>query len=352
MTTTTEPSTATFEDRTVTVDGYDFHYLEAGTGVPLVFLHGGGGHRLTPFHELLADQHRVIMIEQPGFGASPEPSPPTDVSGYAAMVGGAARAIAGAPYHLVGTSFGGRIAARVAVDSPADVLTLSLLAPAILKREGGPAAPPAPDPSLSPEQVERFRQQLAFLGQLLRGGDPAELVAAVAGLPVPVSITFGADDDRVPAAMATTYAALLPAAEIGVVEDAGHVLYADQPAAAVHEVLRNIARWTAPVPGPRSWRQVLGAVDPVGNELLGAYLAHTLSPELGGINRLQGELIQVATATAVNEPLSIRTHVTRALEAGASDAQIYQAMLMGSSSGGVPSLQAGLRVLDELLDLR
>jgi len=45
--------------------------MEAGAGVPLVHLHGAGGLRLTPAHELLARQFRVVAFEMPGFGDSP-----------------------------------------------------------------------------------------------------------------------------------------------------------------------------------------------------------------------------------------------------------------------------------------
>ena len=56
----------------VEADGFRIRYAEAGEGSPLVHLHGGGGLTLTPAHELLARERRVIAFEMPGFGDSPE----------------------------------------------------------------------------------------------------------------------------------------------------------------------------------------------------------------------------------------------------------------------------------------
>ncbi|HZQ35962.1 MAG TPA: hypothetical protein VFD32_08520, partial [Dehalococcoidia bacterium] len=75
----TEPSTAPagpaaetcFAERYVEADGFRIRYLEAGSGRPLVLLHGGGGLTLGRAQALLAERCRVIACEVPGFGASP-----------------------------------------------------------------------------------------------------------------------------------------------------------------------------------------------------------------------------------------------------------------------------------------
>ena len=38
----------------VEADGFRIRYMEAGDGPPLVHLHGAGGMRISPAHELLA----------------------------------------------------------------------------------------------------------------------------------------------------------------------------------------------------------------------------------------------------------------------------------------------------------
>ena len=62
----------TFSEGHIEADGFRIRYMEAGHGAPLVHLHGAGGPRLTPGHDLLAKQFRVIAFEMPGFGGSPE----------------------------------------------------------------------------------------------------------------------------------------------------------------------------------------------------------------------------------------------------------------------------------------
>jgi pimeloyl-ACP methyl ester carboxylesterase len=61
-----------FREGFVEADGFRIRYMEAGNGPALVHLHGAGGLRLSPAHDLLAKQFRVIAFEMPGFGASAE----------------------------------------------------------------------------------------------------------------------------------------------------------------------------------------------------------------------------------------------------------------------------------------
>jgi pimeloyl-ACP methyl ester carboxylesterase len=57
-----------FYEAYVEADGFRIRYLEAGHGPALLHLHGAGGVRLSPAHDLLAEKFRVIAIEMPGFG--------------------------------------------------------------------------------------------------------------------------------------------------------------------------------------------------------------------------------------------------------------------------------------------
>ncbi len=61
-----------FREGFVEADDFRIRYAEAGSGHPLICLHGGGGLRLSPAHDLLARDYRIIAFEMPGFGASPE----------------------------------------------------------------------------------------------------------------------------------------------------------------------------------------------------------------------------------------------------------------------------------------
>ena len=65
-----------FREGFVEADGFRIRYVDAGDGPVLVHLHGAGGLRLHRGHDLLALKHRVIVMEMPGFGASPENTRP------------------------------------------------------------------------------------------------------------------------------------------------------------------------------------------------------------------------------------------------------------------------------------
>jgi pimeloyl-ACP methyl ester carboxylesterase len=63
--------------RFLDVDGVRLHYLERGTGSPLVLLHGNGGMIQDFLSSGLVDEaggsHRVIVFDRPGYGYSARP---------------------------------------------------------------------------------------------------------------------------------------------------------------------------------------------------------------------------------------------------------------------------------------
>ena len=75
-------------------------------------LHGAGGLRLTPAHDLLARRFRVVAFEMPGFGQSPENTQTRSMAG--ARIDHDARRLRTVgldTFNLMGTSFGGKHAA-------------------------------------------------------------------------------------------------------------------------------------------------------------------------------------------------------------------------------------------------
>jgi pimeloyl-ACP methyl ester carboxylesterase len=66
---------------------------------------------------MLADGHEVIVFEMPGFGASPRNDRIGTVRELAEVMR-AASTVCEPPYALAGTSFGSRIASRMAVQEP------------------------------------------------------------------------------------------------------------------------------------------------------------------------------------------------------------------------------------------
>jgi pimeloyl-ACP methyl ester carboxylesterase len=107
-------------------------------------LHGAGGFALSPAHDLLAQQFRIVAFEMPGFGASPENTKTQSMPELAATMAAAADQLGLDRYNLMGTSFGGKTALWLALQQPERVLGLVLESPAAIRPEG--AAPPPSTP--------------------------------------------------------------------------------------------------------------------------------------------------------------------------------------------------------------
>jgi pimeloyl-ACP methyl ester carboxylesterase len=66
------PELAGVRHRFIAAAGIEFHLAEAGSGEPLVLLHGWPQHWYMWRHQIpaLAERYRVICIDLPGFGWS------------------------------------------------------------------------------------------------------------------------------------------------------------------------------------------------------------------------------------------------------------------------------------------
>jgi pimeloyl-ACP methyl ester carboxylesterase len=108
--------------------------LSAGTGEPVICIHGLGGTKASflPTVAALADTYRVVAVDLPGFGESDKPiGAPYDAAWFASAVFSLMDALELDNAHLVGNSMGGRIAIEAGLDDPERVQSLSLLSPAL-----------------------------------------------------------------------------------------------------------------------------------------------------------------------------------------------------------------------------
>src|SRR5262249_32105314 len=121
---------AWFTERTVSAGGFEITYWEAGSGDPLVVLHGAGGPRITPAHERLAEHRRMLYVQIPGFGADPPNERSQKLEDLAETIAEAAQGMGAERYALLGTSFGGATAAWIALLHPDRVSELVLESPA------------------------------------------------------------------------------------------------------------------------------------------------------------------------------------------------------------------------------
>lgn len=105
-------------------------YREAGSGFPLVLIHGmgGGSAAWEAQYDGLSDRYRVIGWDGPGFGGSDEfPNDRPVVADYARVLAGFLDALDIERAHLVGHSFGGILICAHARRQPGRVASLALL---------------------------------------------------------------------------------------------------------------------------------------------------------------------------------------------------------------------------------
>ncbi|MGO9703478.1 MAG: alpha/beta fold hydrolase [Xanthobacteraceae bacterium] len=117
----------------IEVDGARIHYLDEGSGPPLVLIHGLAGQTRVFTHSLLdrlKSEYRVIILDRPGSGYS------TRARGASATINAQAQTIAHFIEALelkrpliVGHSLGGAIALSLGLHHPEYVGGLALLAP-------------------------------------------------------------------------------------------------------------------------------------------------------------------------------------------------------------------------------
>jgi pimeloyl-ACP methyl ester carboxylesterase len=122
-------------ERTVTVAGNDIFVAEMGDGPAVVMLHGGGpgASGLSNYSrniDALSRTFRVIVPDMPGYGRSSKFVNHADPFGYLAdAIRGLLDELALDTAHLVGNSYGGAAALRLALDTPQRAGRLVLMGP-------------------------------------------------------------------------------------------------------------------------------------------------------------------------------------------------------------------------------
>jgi pimeloyl-ACP methyl ester carboxylesterase len=232
-----------FKEHHVDADGYHMRYMEAGEGEPLVCLHGAGGLRLSYAHDILSERFRVIVFEAPGFGTSPVNERSQNMTDLARSMNQAVARLNLGKYHLMGNSFGGRLALFMAVENQDNLASLVLVAPAAIRPEtgSGPApterdrallfAHPERQPALPPASPEVIAKQVALVSRLRGPARDAELEEKFADLHVPVLVMFGTEDRMIPSTMGHIYREKISNCNFVLVYDAGHAIDGDRPEA-------------------------------------------------------------------------------------------------------------------------
>ncbi|MEV6171474.1 alpha/beta fold hydrolase [Streptomyces sp. NPDC051954] len=133
---TTPTDLPTMQQTTYDVDGKKIFVAETGDGPPVVMLHGGGPGASGVSNYVrniarLAERYRVIVPDMPGYGRSSKGVDGADPFGYlSGLIRGLLDELGLEKVHLVGNSYGGACALRLALDAPHRVDRMLLMGPA------------------------------------------------------------------------------------------------------------------------------------------------------------------------------------------------------------------------------
>jgi pimeloyl-ACP methyl ester carboxylesterase len=259
------------------VKGGRIRYLVAGSGPPLLLVHGLGGSaanwcELAP---LLTDHHRVIVPDLPGHGGSEPLAAVAGLGAFADRIVAVAEREDALPAAVVGHSLGGLVVLRLALRHPGTVTKLVLAASAGLstgKRWTRPflsifavvrpgrlvarredwvvrsgllrrvvfGAVSAADPlGLTDQAVHGFlgghllHTDIASAWRALKTDDPRQELSA---LTCPALVLWGACDTQLPLDDAFEYTRRLRA-RLRVIPDCGHLLIGERPDACADAIL-------------------------------------------------------------------------------------------------------------------
>lgn len=245
--------------------------LSAGSGDPVVFLHGAGGLAWTPLLEALAERYAVHAPEHPGANQT-DLAHLRDQWDLVLYYDDLLDALGLDTTALVGHSFGGMVAAELAANSRRRISKLVLIAPIGFWRDDAPIAdlagispqrlleltlhdpssplaatmsPPKNDPQALFENAVRMASILHFIWPIPDKG----LRHRIHRVSAPTLLVWGERDAMVSPVYAREYAGLLQRSETVLVADAGHLPQLEQTGRVREAVLGFLDRPAAELPG-------------------------------------------------------------------------------------------------------
>jgi pimeloyl-ACP methyl ester carboxylesterase len=274
------------EQHNIEVAGLPIRYLIAGTGPPLVLLHGAGDNALDWRWVMpdLAATHRVYAPDLPGSPESARPAADYSPAFFERFVAGFLDTLGIERAAMVGNSLGGLVALRLALSEPTRVTALVLVDSAGLGRAVNPAFTSVNVPGLGEAAMPLWRtpvgayqrawgrtallfahplggvprEWLAEQCRLARspgyleahltvlralvdpGGQREVLVDRLPGLEIPTLVVWGTRDRVFPESQARGAVARLQEGSLALIPDCGHMPHVECPdrfLAAVDEFL-------------------------------------------------------------------------------------------------------------------
>ncbi len=246
--------------QSIVVKNTTLKYRREGAGPPLLLLDAEDSFGLRePFIAALADNFSVIAPQHPGFGDAETPDWLKNMGDLAYFYLEAMEALGLGPVPVVGASFGGWLAAEIALRAPAAFSSMSLLAPLGLRKPGLPFG----DIFLwTPPEIVRntFHDEAIVAKVMAQAHTPETIKAALQSrytttrltwsprffspeltrwterLRAPTQIIWGEEDLIAPIAVAEVWTDALPAARLVRLKGCGHLPHVEQPLAVAQEI--------------------------------------------------------------------------------------------------------------------
>ncbi|RDV08588.1 alpha/beta fold hydrolase [Arthrobacter sp. RT-1] len=240
----------------VTVSGLKINYRVAGSGEPLILLHGGFGfdsRSWGPQFDALSDEFNLVAWDAPGSGGSDDPPESFSMDDYADTLAGFVNALGLPSPHVLGLSFGGALALALYGRHPSVPRSLilagayagwagSLPADEVQRRvqmiSEDVTQPPAdwlpkylPGMLTGSAPREMAEQTLALMSDIhprasltmLRAMADADLRGILPDIDIPTLVLHGDLDARSPLAVGKELHTKIPASQLVVLPGVGHL---------------------------------------------------------------------------------------------------------------------------------
>jgi pimeloyl-ACP methyl ester carboxylesterase len=245
--------TETTTDR-IAVHGIEMEVLRRGAGAPVLFLHGFQPvRRDARFLELLGRRMQVIAPCHPGFGGTPRPKDFESVYDLLHLYGQLIETLGHPRVSLIGSSFGGWLAAELALRMPSridrlvlvdslgikvsdretpDILDIFNVHPDKVRAATWHDPRQAPDYDAMEDEeliaLHRSREALSLYGWHPYMHHP-RLAYWLPAIKAPTLVLWGASDGIVKPAYGKAMARLIPGAHFAQIAEAGHHPEIEQP---------------------------------------------------------------------------------------------------------------------------
>jgi pimeloyl-ACP methyl ester carboxylesterase len=241
--------------------------LEAGSGAPLLYLHGWNGLQWDPFLEALAQKHHVIAPRIPGYGDSSGDEHLVDYHDLLVFLLDLLDALQLTGIPVVAHSLGAMIALDVAALQPERFSTITVIAPFGIWDPARPildffvatppelaaaiyadqdselaraaAAPPADEETriaVALERAKSLRTAAKYLWPIPNRG----LNKRIHRVTAPTLVIWGKQDGIAPASLAEDFRARLAHGSVLLLDGAGHAPQLEQPQAVLDAVERQV----------------------------------------------------------------------------------------------------------------